>query len=269
LFYEGCWPSAWKYHLIVPIFKKGAAFMPGNYRGVHLTTILSKIAEKMISINLMPFLQHRAFGENQWAFTPTLSARDLVTTLVLSWILAVCAGKKVGTWLSDISGAFDRVFKPYLLAKLNGFGVGPLFLNFLDSYLSPRQGQVVVQGAFSDLFTIADSVFQGTVMGPMLWNSFFSDVAIPAKCAGGSEKMFADDLSVFQEFDRSTPVPECKAKLSQCESQVHKWGRQNRVSFDAAKEHTVILHPLEWHGEAFKLLGCMIDPDMRMRLAVE
>jgi len=55
LFYEGCWPSAWKYHLIVHIFKKGAAFMPANYRGVHLTTILSKIAEKMISIHLMPF----------------------------------------------------------------------------------------------------------------------------------------------------------------------------------------------------------------------
>ena len=56
LFYEGCWSSAWKYHLIVPIFKKGAAFMPGNYRGVHLTTVLSKIAEEMISINLMPLL---------------------------------------------------------------------------------------------------------------------------------------------------------------------------------------------------------------------
>ena len=100
----------------------------------------------------------------------------LVTTLMLSWILAVCAGKKVGTWLSDISGAFDPVFKPYLLAELHGFGVGPLFLKFLDSCSSPRKGQVVVQGAYSDAFTIADSVFQGTVMAPMLWNSFFSDV---------------------------------------------------------------------------------------------
>jgi hypothetical protein len=30
LFYEGCWPAIWKFHLIVPIFKKGAAFKPGN-----------------------------------------------------------------------------------------------------------------------------------------------------------------------------------------------------------------------------------------------
>ena len=81
--------------------------------------------------------------------------------------------------------------------------------------------------------------------------------------------MFADDLSVFQEFDRFTPLSECKAKLSKCEAQVHKWGQQNRVGFDASKEHTVILHPSECHGEAFKLLGCMIDPDLRMHSAVE
>ena len=48
LFYDGCWPTIWKFHLVVPIFKKGAAFKPGNYRGVHLTTILSKIEEKLI-----------------------------------------------------------------------------------------------------------------------------------------------------------------------------------------------------------------------------
>ena len=52
LFYEGCWPTIWKFHLIVPIFKKGAALKPSNYRGVHLTTILSKVAEKLICARL-------------------------------------------------------------------------------------------------------------------------------------------------------------------------------------------------------------------------
>ena len=151
------------------IYKRDAAFIPGNYRGVHLTTILSKIAEKMIALHLVPFLQKRAYGENQWAFSTGLSARDMVTMLIMTWILAVCTGKKVGAYLSDISGAFDRVFKPYLLAKLHGFGVGSRFLNFLDAYLSPRKGQVVVQGTYSDTFEIANSVFQGTVLGPPLW----------------------------------------------------------------------------------------------------
>ena len=154
-------------------------------RGIHLIQVLSKIAEKIIGKTLREFLQRTSFGKNQWAFTPGLGARDLVTKLVMEWILAICMGKKVGAYLSDISGAFDRVCKEYLLSKLSAAGVGQLYLNFLDSYLSPRQGQVVVEGEFSDMFEIADSVFQGTVLGPSLWNTFFADISDPACSTGG------------------------------------------------------------------------------------
>jgi len=50
---------------------------------------------------------------------------------------------------------------------------------------------------------------------------------------------------------------------------VHSWGRANRVSFDASKEHVVILQSSESFGESFKLLGCMVDVDLRMHSAVE
>ena len=85
----------WQYHIIVPIFKKGSAFQPGNYRGVHLTAILSKVAERMIGY-LVPYLARTASGNNQWAFTKGLSCRDLVTMFMLSWILGICEGKKIG-----------------------------------------------------------------------------------------------------------------------------------------------------------------------------
>ena len=58
--------------------------------------------------------------------------------------------KKIGGYLGDISGAFHRVFKIYILAKLYAAGVDSRYLNFLESYLSPRKGRVVVQGSFSD-----------------------------------------------------------------------------------------------------------------------
>ena len=46
LLHEGCWPKQWRYHLIVPIFKKNVAFAAGNYRGVHLTSILDVIKKR-------------------------------------------------------------------------------------------------------------------------------------------------------------------------------------------------------------------------------
>jgi len=269
LFYEGCWPLVWKRHLICPIFKRGAAFKPDNYRGIHLTTILSKVAERLVAVHLVPALRCKAFGDNQWAFSTGLSSRDLVCMLVMSFVLAVCMGKKIGGFLSDISGAFDRVCKEYLLAKLQGFGVGQDMLQFLDSYLAPRIGNVVVQGQYSEDMIIDNSVFQGTVLGPPLWNTYFSDVNVPAKSTGGREAMFADDLNVFQEFDRQQPLPEIQGTLEKCRDKVHKWGRTNRVSFDPSKEHLVVLHPTANHGACFKLLGLLVDTDLRMHTAID
>ena len=90
------------------------------------------------------------------------------------------------------------------------------------------------QGEASDEFVLDDSVFQGTVLGPPLWNSFFKDVATPASSSGGSEAVFADDLNVFKLFDKLASVEGIIEELTQCRQKVHSWGRSNRVSFDAA-----------------------------------
>ena len=188
---------------------------------------------------------------------------------MMTFILAVCTNQRIGAILSDISGAFDRGSKEILLSKLQEFGVGETCLRFLDSYLAPRVGNVVVQGQKSENMINDNSVFQGTVLGPPLWNTFFSDVSVPAQSTGGHESMFADDLNVFQKFGRLQPLAEITSTLQKCRTNVHKWGRTNRVSFDASKEHLVVLHPVQKHGEAFKLLGCMIGTDLHMQTAID
>ena len=73
-----------------------------------------------------------------------------------------------------------------------------------------------MQGSASEEFVLEDTVFQGTVLGPPLWNSFSADVAKPASATGGKEGVFADDLNVFREFDRFTSVPDIMTELSDC-----------------------------------------------------
>ena len=128
---------------------------------------------------------------------------------------------------------------------------------------------MVVQGTFSDTCEIANSVFPGTVLGPPLWNTFFSDVSAAASSTGGRGQMLADDLNVFQSFDTKESLEKCQSELERCRKRVHSWGRANRVAFDESKEHLVILHPSRHHGQAFKLLGCMIDVDLRMHSAID
>ena len=195
--------------------------MSGNYRGIHLTAILAKTAERFIARDLIAFLHTGKFGPEQWAFTPGLSARDLVTASVMFWILAICTGNKIAAYLGDISGAFDRVYKDYLLAKLQASGIGARYLNFLDAYLQSRKAVVAVEGVISDEIEIANTVFQGTVLGPPLRNVFFGDVTQPAASTGGNPSLFADDLSVFQKFDRfveNSEIIQQNACMGPCES---------------------------------------------------
>ena len=137
---------------------------------------------------------------------------------------SVCTGHKVAAYLGDVSGAFDRVFKDYLLAKLHAAGVGAQYLNFLDSYLQPRRASVVVEGTVSDAFEIANTVFQGTVLGPALWNVFFNDVTQPASSLGGTPSLFADDLTVFQKFVKTDTNEDIHRQMHLCRTRIHKWG---------------------------------------------
>ena len=139
VFREG-WPALWRKHWLIPLFKKGSVYDPGKYRGIHLSCIMSKVIERVIGNPLITFLQARGFGDAQWAFRKHASARDLVTASVARWVLRICQGCKIGIYLADISGAFDKVSRQLLLGKLERLGVASSFLDFLNSYLESREG---------------------------------------------------------------------------------------------------------------------------------
>ena len=269
ILYEATWPECWKTHYLIPVYKRDSVYDAKHYRGVHLTCILSKVIEKTIGNPLISFLAQHGYGDSQWGFRKHSSACDLVLVCVSKWILAFCMRLKVGVYLGDISGAFDKVFKDFLLAKLSAVGVADVFLDFLNSYLQPRIGRVAVDSVLSDVMYLVDSIFQGTVLGPSLWNIFFHDVTEPASWRGGEPAMFADDLSVFKTYPADFPNIEVVADLSKTRDDVHKWGYRNRVEFDAQKEHIVILHPMHGEGDTFKLLGCLLDVKLNMEAMVD
>ena len=137
--------------------------------------------------------------------------------------------------MSDISGAFDKVFSNFLSAKLRQFGLGDNYIAFFEAYLQPREAHVAVGGQVSDTFAISDMVYQGTVLGPHLWNLFFADIALPASAHGEREMLFADDLNIFNFFPKHCPDEDVVHALERTRRNVHHWGVLNRDDFDANK----------------------------------
>ena len=61
IFYEASWPEQWRLHHIMPLFKRGSAFLPGQYRGIHLSSILVKTVERVIGSQLVTFLENHGY----------------------------------------------------------------------------------------------------------------------------------------------------------------------------------------------------------------
>ena len=259
------WPESWREHWVVPIYKKKAVFAASNYRGIHLTAQLSKVAERL----LLPLIQSHisrlvAFGPNQFAYTICRGARDALAYLTMSWLLALNRRKKVAVYCSDVSEAFDRVLAERLLEKLRCKGVHPTMVALTESWLQQRTAHVVDEGQFSDKMVLKNMVFQSTVLGPSLWNLFYEDARRAIHETGFEEIVYADDLNGFKEFEHNASIVSVLADAKKCQTELHKWSRANQVSFDLGKESAHIVSHAQPHGDPFKLLGICFDCKLQM-----
>ena len=75
-----------------------------------------------------------------------------------------------------------------------------------ESWLQQRTAHVVVEDQFSDKMVLKNMVFQGTVLGPSLWNMFYEDARRAIHETGFEEIVYADDLNRFKEFEHNASV---------------------------------------------------------------
>ena len=270
LLQAGIWPSVWMHHWIVPLYKRKEVFNAGNYRGVHLTSQLSKVVERVLLKQCMPFLKSVcAYGPNQFAYTPERGSRDALAYLTLRWLDAIARGMKVGVYCSDVAGAFDKVCSEKLVKKLKAKKLDPSIIRLMISWLRERVAEVVVEGAKSVKVALQNMVYQGTVWGPTLWNLHFEDARQAINEWLFEEIVYADDLNAFRGFSKETDNSVLKKCLDSCQEELHSWGRANRVTFEAKKESKHVLSLAEAEGEDFKIPGVVYDCRLTMQSTCE
>jgi len=259
----------WLQHWIAPLHKKKSIFQPSNYRGVHLTAQLSKVVERLLKLLYQPYLtQTYAFGPRQFAYTAGRGARDALAILMLNWLWALATGHKIAVYCSDVAGAFDRVSLKRLAKKLLNKGLHPKIVAVLVSWLRQRKAVVVVGGATSDATPLINMVYQGTVIGPDLWNLFFEDSRRPINDCFYTEIVYADDLNAYRVFPSDMDNKKICDNMKVCQRELHTWGAANQVSFDAAKESQHVLSLSDPAGIDFSMLGVTFDVELSMSAAV-
>ena len=263
---QGAWPNIWKFHWVHPLYKRKEKWNQLNYRGLHLTSQLSKVMERIFVRFFQPSLEASvAYGPRQFAYTTGRGYKDALAYNICSWLLAISLGQRIGLYCCDVSGAFDRVSTPHLMAALRRCSAIPrAMLSLLLSWFAPRSSTVVVDGVHSSMRSLANSVFQGTVLGPILWNRFFESSRFSINSQGFTESVFADDCNCFRAFDGREEDSTIITELGHCQAALHAWGRSMRVVFDSSKEGFYILSPRRPLGEHFRILGVCFDTKLTM-----
>ena len=93
----------------------------------------------------------------------------------------------------------------------------------------------------SEAMLLTGMVFQGTVLGPSLWNAFFGDIADHVPQGSQLINLFADDLTVMTDAPQHVNESVIFDELHETQSRTHDWGRRNQVEFDDNKEFFKIL----------------------------
>ena len=135
---------------------------------------------------------------------------------------------------------------------------------FVTAWVQKRIADIIVQGQKSNPIELFDMVFQGTVLGPILWNIFYSDVRHPVRKRFFTETIFADDLNCFKNYARTIGDNYIMKQMKLCQEEVHQWGKANRVQFDPAKEHFFVLNRKCRGHDNFEILGALFDTKLSM-----
>ena len=239
-------PSIWKVAKIVPIRKPGKdPTLPSSYRPISLLSALGKLFEKIILSRLLHFAEeNNILLPEQFGFRRGHSTTHQLVRVVKNIRGNRTVSKSTAMALLDVEKAFDNVWHDGLVYKLCSFNFPTHLVKIIRSYLQQRSFRVSVNGRSSDTFAIPAGVPQGSLLGPLLYSLYTSD--IPPLGDGCVCFLFADDTALAVKGRNPREITN---KLQRCLDIFVEYANTWKIKINASKTQTIMF----LHRQSYKL----------------
>ena len=159
---SGCFPDSWKLARVVPIPKSTNSSSPSNYRPISILSIISKILERLVYRVIFQHLcLHSPISTKRWGFLPGRSTTSALLAVTHDWLMQLDQGFDVCSVYFDLRKAFDSVPHRSLIQKLFDLQLNPFYIRWIESYLTNRSQQVVVEGSCSPILPVLSGISPG------------------------------------------------------------------------------------------------------------
>ena len=225
-------PEDFKKARITPIYKKNSKLEVGNYRPVSILSVVSKILERAVYVQIDEYLQRqKILYQLQSGFRQCFSTNTCLAYLTDFIKYQIASGNYVGMIALDVQKAFDCVNHEILCQKLELMGIENAWFR---SYLTGRTQVVLVNGVQSEVREILCGVPQGSLLGPLLYLCYCNEMEIATSC---KLVLYADD-SILLCADKDPGVIE--KKLSVELHSVNAWLVENKLSLHPGKCEAIL-----------------------------
>lgn len=247
-----------------------------SYRPISLLPILSKLFEKVL-VNKIKLHLNDILPETQFGFREEHGTVEQIHRIVNEIKNALDTKKFCSAAFLDISQAFDKVWHDGLIHKIKTL-LPSCFHKILTSYLLNRKFMVKYKSSLSQLYNIKAGVPQGSVLGPILYLIFTSDMPSPS-----SKSMiistFADDTAVLSTHTNpQTASRDLQEYLIELQEYFKNWKirinetKSQHITFTLKKQTcpTVTLNDINMtQTKEIKYLGLHLDRRLTWKKHVE
>ena len=214
-------PSHFKEGVLVPIYKgKGKdPLLPGSYRGITLTSVISKTFEHLLLDRMLPVLSdNNAPHLNQTAYQQGVSCSDATFACQETISKFIRDGDSIYSCFYDLSSAFDTVEYPVLFSHLKRAGVSGKAWRLIKDWYTDVSSTVRVGGQASPSFTVSRGVRQGSVLSPTLFLQVMDPILLELNNRSCGPSICGLYLGAFSHADDirtlSKNISDCKSQMS-------------------------------------------------------